>query len=125
MAKKDKGGAPRKYTEEFARGELGALLAWLNEHPDNLYLKAFTVTRGYPFSYLSGWCKQWPALAPLLEAAHDQQEVKLAQGILCEKYNTTAGIFLLKAVAGLRDGREGIVGDKDDPLHINITTNGK
>jgi hypothetical protein len=92
---------PPKNDKEFK--ELAdEMIEWFKEK-DNIYLKNFSVMKGFPATSISKYARKNKYFKEKLALAKDIQEGKLVQRGLKREVNSNFAIFMLKNTAGWRD----------------------
>lgn len=110
------GGRPKKYTEEFIEAEATAFEAWIKDQK-NVYFKRFAITRGYHPQRLSEFAEQNNRFSEAYKLAQAWQEVKLVEGGLSGKFNSSFTKFAMSNLCGWTDRTETKVsGDAANPL---------
>jgi hypothetical protein len=87
-------GRPRTYDDEFIEKEANALLEWIKSD-EGLYLKEFSLMRGYPAENLSMFAERNFIFRQALQLAHNWQEIKLFKGGLTKQYDSSFAKFSL------------------------------
>ena len=135
--KTNKGGRPKKYTQEFLKKEAELLLKWFNDDPERFWLKDFALERGYSPQRLVEFADKSEEFSEAYARAKDIQESRLVHGAMEQlvegnkvytKLNPRMVMFALKNVAGWREHQDLTVGGAEDraPITINVIgANGK
>lgn len=104
---KNKGGRPKKYTDEFINNEADALENYLYESMANellLKLETFCLNRGYTTDLISQWAKINKKFSKVLKTVKKFQVEQIVNGAITNKLNPTFSMFLLKCQYGFNDG---------------------
>jgi hypothetical protein len=78
------------------------MIEWFKEK-DNIFLKNFSVMKGFPATSISKYARKNKYFKEKLSLAKDIQEGKLVQRGLKKEVNSNFAIFMLKNTAGWRD----------------------
>ena len=104
-AKGNRGGAPKKFTEDWLKDEAKAFEEWM-QLPDSVFFKSFAIDRGYSPQRFVEFAEQSKVFAEVYRKAKEWQECKLAVGGLTKKYEPSLTKFLLANQHGYREKSE-------------------
>jgi|GEM_PF-781703 len=110
----EKGGRPKKYTEEVIEHEAHQFRNWMDK-PDSVWYECFAVERGYHPSLLSEWAKSNKKFGVVYDYAQGWQKAKLINGGLIGKYNSNILKLVLANTIGWTDKQQ-ISGNAANPL---------
>lgn len=112
----EKGGRPKKYTEEFIEKEADAFEEWMQK-PNSPWFEDFANQRGYSPDYLSEWAKQNEKFFGVYKRAQAIQKAILVKGGLTNKFNPSFTKFVMSNTCGWSDRSETkLSGDAGSPL---------
>jgi hypothetical protein len=98
MTKKNKGGRPKKYTDDIVIKHGQGLLEFMKTD-GNVWLKDYCIKNDFPSEYLSVWSKENEEFSQSYKKAKDIQESKFVDMGLKAKTNVAFIIFTLRNVA--------------------------
>ena len=100
-AGKSLGGAPKKYTDDFIKGEAIALLEYVKT-AKLPFLKDFTFSRGWSSQYVSDFCII-PEFQQALLLYKDKFEAIVVEGAMNNRFNAFFSVKLLTNCCGWRE----------------------
>ena len=116
MAKKNLGGRPKKYTDEYLEALAERFEAWM-EKPDSIYYKRFCYEENIAPAQLTELTEQNGRFSEAYAKSQVWQEIKLSEGALTGKYNAGFTKFMMGNVCHGWTDRQIIVRDTAaDPL---------
>lgn len=116
MAKKNLGGRPKKYTDEYLEALAERFEAWM-EKPDSIYYKRFCYEEDIHPALLADLAAQNERFNLAYEKSKTWQEMKLAEGGLTNKYNAGFTKFMMGNICHGWTDRQIIVRESiADPL---------
>ena len=112
----EKGGRPKKYTQEFIENEADALEEWMKTK-DNLFYENFAFERGYSYKRLTEWAKENEKFSDTYERSRTRQKGLLLIGGLMKKFNYNMCALILGRSYGMTaKTKQKISGDAVNPL---------
>jgi len=102
MSEKNKGGRPKKYTDEVIKKHGEGLLKFM-QVKKNYWLKDYCIKNDFPSEYLSIWERENSEFSQSLKKAKDIQESKFVEKGINAKGNVAFIIFALKNVSKWRN----------------------
>lgn len=112
----EKGGRPRKWTDELIEQEADAFEQWM-ERPDSIWYEDFCLGRGYPPDNLIRWAKENEKFCTVYRKSQIWQKSKLIRGGLLNTYNAGFTKFVMGNTCGWADKQHATIsGDSSNPL---------
>ena len=108
------GQPPSKYTQEFIEKEAIAFIHWFSK-PENIYFKRFALERGYPPDELANFARKNEVFNRAYLFAKEWQEVKIVEGALFNRVNSSFAKFAMANLVGWSDKQQ-LSGDSVNPL---------
>lgn len=116
-------GVHKKYTPEFIEKEAIALDEWITKN-DNLYFKQFAISRGYASKHMIDWAKENERFGESYARAKDWQELKLMQGGLSRKFDSSFCKFTMQNVCKWSDKQTVVHENKESIPDSSNNTSG-
>lgn len=110
----NKGGRPRKWTEEAIAKETAALHEWM-ENPNNYFFTSFLAARGLHPQQMERFAAESEEFRETHARARATQEFRIVDKALNRKFDATFAKFVLSNKAGWKEKQE-ISGDGKNPL---------
>ena len=97
LANKNPVGKPKVYTEEKVIQIGEDMLSWMSEKASNIFFEKYLMDNKIWPQRISEWEKSYSKFAEVIKKARLYQEVKINEGAMFGKLNSTYCIFFQKA----------------------------
>lgn len=112
----EKGGRPKKWTDERIEEEADAFLEWM-KRPDSIWYKDFALERGFLPDLFSEWAQTNEKFSRVYKKSQEWQQSKLVKGGLLSEYNAGFCKFVMSNTCGWTEKQQSqISGDAANPL---------
>lgn len=115
----EKGGRPKKYTDDFIEKEAEAFREWM-ARKDSLWYEDFAMQRGYNPENLSIWAKENEKFSQVYKDAKSWQQSLLIRGGLLNKFNAGFTKFVMSNTCGWYEKTQ-VSGDAANPMSFLLT----